>query len=106
MTQENKKKLVKNTKSSSSFSFLLVALLLESIFFLDDIFRGRFPSKASVMNCSFAVVSCPSTFYMQTPFFRNLSICLYSKTILVPLLLCPTISKTFGGKTCLYRYSS
>src|SRR3954469_2355203 len=70
-------------------------------FYFDDIFRGTPPSKASVYVCSFAAVSCPSSFYMQNPFFRNLDIYSYSKKILAPLLLCPTISKTYGVKLAL-----
>src|SRR4051812_4587973 len=93
-TQESKRETSRKTKSSSSFSFLLVAFPFERNFYFDDIFRGRPPSKASVYDYIFTAVSCPLTFYLQTPFFRNLNICLYSKTILVPLLLCPTISKT------------
>src|ERR1041385_7473290 len=105
-TQENKEKLVKKLSLHPASAFSSLRFYSRASSFSTTFLGGRLPSKVSVDDCSFAAVSCPSTFYLQTPFFRNLSICLYSKTILVTLMLFPTISKTFGGKTCSYRLNS
>ena len=91
---EVKKNYTKNTKSCA----FLINSFDETCFRTPYLFGGHHPWWASLQGICFSECVNLRWSFIPTYCFRNLTICFILANMLVPLLFCPTISKTHGAK--------